>query len=286
MGTMLFSRLEETLERLVPTADQPEGPLYIAVRHGLFGGGKRLRPRLVLATVETLGAPVDMALVPACALEMIHTYSLIHDDLPALDNDSVRRGRPTVHVECGEAQAILAGDYLLTRAFEILADAEGLSETQRLNLMRVLARNAGGPGMIGGQMLDMLAEGKSLSVKQLESIHSRKTGALITASLLFGAIIAGDRRIHLFEQLGGLLGLAFQIIDDVLDVTCSQEKKGRATSSDVANDKSTYVSLLGLDEARETAYSLLKKAESLLAEIEILPHPLANLARSLVHREI
>lgn len=281
-----LQQFEASLSSLIPEAHGPDDVVYAAARHALFGGGKRLRPLLVLSCVRSLNGPIESALQPACALEMVHSYSLIHDDLPALDNDDVRRGRPTTHKAFGEANAILAGDYLLTRAFGVLASSPFLSAEQRCRLASILDLKAGGDGMIGGQVFDLLAENRNISLSQLKQIHSRKTGALMSAALLFGAVCCDDPREQLFDDLGTLLGLAFQIVDDVLDVTRSEEKKGRAVASDIANNKATYVSLLGLDEARTTAQQLLEQARQLLAQVAPGEHPLAELAQRLVHREL
>lgn len=278
--------IEKRLSALLPESRLPYKALYEAARYSLLDGGKRLRPQLALAAAEAFGAPKERALDPACALEMVHTYSLIHDDLPCMDNDDLRRGKPTLHRAFGEAQAVLAGDFLLTRAFEVLAEAPDLTEGQRLRLIRRLAQSAGGEGMIGGQLLDLQAEKEKSVEANVELIHRKKTGAMITASLLFGGIVADApaAEMRLLETLGGKIGLAFQIIDDILDVTADPEQLGKTAASDISNNKTTYVSTLGLEKARRKAEQLHGSAKELLATLPGNSAPLMAVAEKLAAR--
>ena len=239
--------------------DAPEN-LLEAVRYSLFAGGKRLRPALVLGAAEVVCGKDIVALSAACAIEMIHTYSLIHDDLPSMDDDDLRRGQPTSHKVYGEATAVLAGDALLTMAFDVAAEAG------RTDVIEEIARAAGVAGMVGGQQRDMEAEGKSLSLEALKKIHWSKTGALIRVSLQVGALLAdaSSEQLEALTQYGEHLGLAFQIVDDILDVVGSPEKMGKPVGSDATNAKSTYPALLGIDEARSLAEKTVEEAVAAL----------------------
>lgn len=274
------------LDSLVPSKQHRHRRLYEAARYALLSGGKRIRPILCLATVELLGADEDKALTPACALEMIHSYSMIHDDLPCMDDDDFRRGQPTVHRAFPESHAVLAGDFLLTYAFELLASAPGLSDQQKLALITCLSQASGGEGMIGGQVLDIECEGKQGDLSLLQELHSKKTGALITASLEFGAIIAGARtqETQLLRRFGQDLGLAFQVVDDIMDVLHSEEKHGRSVSTDELKEKTTYVTVLGLEQAQQVALNLLQSALSTLESIEKNTLLLSTIAQSVVSR--
>ncbi len=265
------AQIEEHLNRLIPENKGLYGALYEGARYSLLSGGKRLRPILTLATVETLQGSPEAALSPACALECIHTYSLIHDDLPCMDNDDFRRGKPTLHKVYPEGHAVLAGDFLLTVAFEIIANAPLLTDQQKVQLTRVIAEASGGEGMIAGQVLDLACTGKNLNLQTLELIHSKKTAALIQASILCGGIVANATasQMDVLRKFGYQIGLAFQIIDDVLDVTDGEEKHGKKGGSDAANHKTTYVSLLGIEGARHQAHNLLTSA---LEAIRSLPY--------------
>ena len=220
--------------------------------YSLSVGGKRLRPILLFAVLDTLGLEATCGYQTASALEMIHTYSLIHDDLPAMDDDDLRRGKPTNHKVFGEATAILAGDSLLTHAFKVICSDEGLSLQQRLELVSMLSMAAGPMGMVAGQMLDMEAETKPITLEQLKQIHVNKTGRLIEFSIVAAAVIAqaSEETIQLLRQFAGHVGLAFQIKDDILDVEGKGDLIGKDVGSDMENGKSTYVSLTSLDEAK------------------------------------
>lgn len=220
-----------------------------AIRYSLFAGGKRLRPTLTLAAAELVGGDDAPALYAACAIEMIHTYSLVHDDLPAMDDDDLRRGRPTLHKAHGEALAILAGDAMLTMAFDLL------SRTGNVQVIGEVARAAGLTGMAGGQVADLEAEGTALSIDEVQAIHERKTGALMSVSVRAGALLAGGSRedADRLGEYGRHLGLAFQITDDILDVTGDTDTLGKPSGSDAASEKSTYPGILGIDESRARA---------------------------------
>jgi geranylgeranyl diphosphate synthase type II len=278
--------IEEHLNRLVPEKEVPYRSLLRAARYALLGGGKRLRPILTIATTEAFKGCLDAAIAPACALEMIHTYSLIHDDLPCMDNDDFRRGKPSLHKAFPEGHAVLAGDFLLTHAFAVLAEAPGLSAEQKVSLVTILGKSAGGEGMIAGQILDIEAVGTEVDLDALQLIHQKKTGEMIVASVEFGGIIshATYEQMEILRKFGQEIGLAFQIVDDILDVTASQEKHGKAVASDVINDKSTYVTLLGLQKSQALAEKLFQSAIKRLDQLPINGALLTNLARLFVNR--
>jgi len=261
-------RIEEGLKRFAwPHHFAPE-KLRDAMNHSLLGGGKRLRPALVLIAAEACGGNESAAMPVACALELVHTYSLIHDDLPAMDDDDLRRGRPTCHKVYGEATAILAGDAMLTYAFGLLA-SHAPSPEQGVALIRLLADAAGLEGMVGGQQLDLEAEGaEGLTHEDLVRIHERKTGRLIAASAAAGGIVAGadQATVEKLHEFGMVSGLAFQVTDDILDITASAEELGKSPGKDAASNKLTYPALMGLDGARAEAKSLAERARDLARE--------------------
>lgn len=260
--------------------DVPQ-PLRDAILYSLVNGGKRLRPALCLGAAELIAGDDRAAIPAACALEMIHTYSLIHDDLPCMDNDDLRRGKPTTHRVYGEAMAILAGDALLTMAFDLLAAAENLA------VVREIAQAAGVAGMAGGQAIDLLSEDKTLTLDQLRRMHSAKTGALIRASVRSGAILAGASELELqaLTSYGDHLGIAFQIADDILDVVGSEEAMGKRAGSDAIRHKSTYPSLLGLEKARALAAESAACAVDALAPLGDRAHIFRELAHYVIARE-
>lgn len=262
--------IEKELERLVSVRPGPYQQLFEAARYSLLGGGKRLRPILTLTTNLMLKGDSHLALTPACTLELIHTYSMIHDDLPCMDNDDYRRGKLTVHKKYSEGHAVLTGDYLLTYPFEVLATHPHLSSEKKTQLIGILAHRSGSEGMIGGQVMDLAFEGKNISLEDLRLLHRNKTGALITAAIEFGGIIADATPPHLeqLRQFGEAIGLAFQIVDDILDVTSSETKHGKSVASDIINKKSTYVALLGLDQAKAYAQNIYNQA---IGALEPLP---------------
>lgn len=284
---LLRTSIHNRLEALFAESTNPaKNRLHAAARHLLLGSGKRLRPLIVISTAELFGAQAEAALDPACALEMIHTYSLIHDDLPCMDNDDYRRGLPTVHRKFDEATAVLAGDLLLTVAFEVLANAPLLSSDQRLQLISLFSADAGQEGMIGGQMMDLLAEGNMLSKEEILSVYAYKTSALISAGFVAGGIIgrSSKEELLILKRFGTHLGLIFQIVDDILDVTNSQEHKGCALSSDMVNDKSTLVSLIGIEESTAIAYDLKKTALELLEKLSIETSSLRELTEKIIEK--
>ncbi|MDI9246248.1 (2E,6E)-farnesyl diphosphate synthase [Marinobacter sp. CHS3-4] len=257
------SRIDSTLDQRLSASEFGSPRLLEAMRYSVLGGGKRVRPALCLAASMAAGQSNDAALVPACAVELIHAYSLIHDDLPAMDDDDLRRGRPTTHIAFDEATAILAGDALQTLAFDWLADAPLLNDQKRLAMVRELAAGSGHLGMVGGQSIDLESVGKQLSIDHLESMHRHKTGALIVATVRIGALTAPDIRP---EQLTALtdyantLGLAFQVQDDLLDIEGDTTVIGKPQGSDLARGKPTYPSLMGVERARQYLNELLNSA--------------------------
>lgn len=256
-------RTDRELERRLALALPEAGSLCEAMRYSVLGGGKRIRPALCLAAATAVSAPWDRALVPGCAVELVHAYSLIHDDLPAMDDDELRRGRATTHIAFDEATAILAGDALQALAFEWLAEAPHLSDQVRLQMVRELARAAGYQGMVGGQAIDLAAVGRQVSLPLLELMHRRKTGALIEASVRLGALAApgpAPERLESLDAYARALGLAFQVQDDLLDVEGDTDVIGKPRGSDAARAKPTYPALLGVAGAREHLAGLLGQA--------------------------
>jgi len=281
-------KVDEKLESLVPSAQTEPKKLHEAIRWSLFAGGKRFRPALLLAVGETFGAPENNLLQTAAAIEMIHTYSLVHDDLPAMDNDDLRRGRATCHKKFGEATAILAGDVLQTLAFQAIADDESLSAEIRVKLVSEIARAAGTPsGMVAGQQLDLEAEGKGVSIEHLEKIHHNKTGAMISVAARAGAIIAGasKKEIEVVTNYAAQIGLLFQITDDLLDVTQTTEVLGKTAGKDVSAEKATYPAFYGLDETRKLAENIHAQACRELEKIDKEKGLLCKIADFILNRE-
>jgi len=273
-------------------ADAPAG-LGLAMRYGVLDGGKRLRPLLVLAAAQAVGGHAEAALRAACAVELIHAYSLIHDDMPCMDNDVLRRGKPTVHVQFGEARAMLAGDAMQALAFEVLtppptADGDVVPDALQAGLCRLLARASGVEGMAGGQAIDLASVGQPLTEVELLDMHGRKTGALLQNSVLMGAA-CGHPSAAAWEALsdfGAALGVAFQVVDDILDVTQDSQVLGKTAGKDADQNKPTYVSLLGLDGARERAATLHARALSALSASGLGGvHALAALADRILDRD-
>ncbi len=277
--------VEACLSRWV-SAEAPAG-LGESMRYAVLDGGKRLRPLLVLAASEAVGGLREAALRGACAAELIHAYSLVHDDMPCMDNDVLRRGKPTVHVQFGEAQALLAGDALQALAFELLTPEAGVPATMQAGLCRLLARAAGADGMAGGQAIDLASVGKMLTEDQLRKMHCLKTGALLRACVMMGAACADTSRDAqaALAEYGAAIGLAFQVVDDILDVTADSQTLGKTAGKDAASDKPTYVSLLGLERAQRHAGELCDAAHAAL-ERSGLPdtRALAALADAVVRR--
>nr|CRH04864.1 Geranyltranstransferase [Candidatus Magnetococcus massalia] len=279
--------VEAALDRLVPQADRAPRRLAGAMRYSLLIGGKRLRPILTLACCEAVGGEHERAINFAAAMECIHTYSLIHDDLPAMDDDALRRGHPTCHKQYDEATAILAGDALLTLAFDLAArPVAGVLPQTLLEMSRELAIAAGFHGMVGGQMLDIQAENRPMEQVQLQNIHIHKTGALIRASCLAGARLGGGTpdQVRQLKRYGEALGLAFQITDDILDEVGDAKKLGKQTGADRALNKATYPKLMGLPQAREAAENLIQEAKHCLGGLPGRAEPLNDLADFVISR--
>lgn len=257
-----------------------------AMIYSLMAGGKRLRPILLMATAEALGKKGYNYLPVACGLEMIHTYSLIHDDLPCMDNDDYRRGRLTNHKVFGEGMAVLAGDGLLTLAFEVMLEQRNTDSVALINTVREMAMCAGNFGMVGGQALDLEYEGKAITAEELRKLHAGKTGALFVAAIRGGAQLAGatDQQLLALTKFADLLGLAFQITDDILDVTGTQEELGKPVGSDEKNHKSTYVSLYGLEASQALAEKTITEALAVLDEFGPSADPLREIAKLMCNR--
>jgi farnesyl diphosphate synthase len=282
-------RVEAALERFLPSEKTLPAQLHQAMRYAVLGGGKRIRPLLVYAAGQASGAWQHALDITACSVECIHTYSLLHDDLPAMDDDDLRRGKATCHKVYGEAEAILAGDALQTLAFFLLAHADmgAISAHRRLQMIELLSQASGSRGMVGGQSLDLAAIGKQLDIAELEDMHIHKTGALIRASVLLGAYCTetlADERKQALDQYGKYIGLAFQVQDDILDVTGNTEQLGKEAGADSALNKPTYPSLLGLAGARERARELHQAALSSLDGLDENADPLRWLSGYIVDR--
>ncbi len=281
-------RVERALDALLPSSDTLPMRLHEAMRYSVLGTGKRLRPVLVYATGEALGMPAKDLDGPACAVELIHAYSLVHDDLPAMDDDDLRRGQPTCHKAFDEATAVLVGDALQALAFRALADHPGPATPQaRVDMVRSLAIAAGSRGMAGGQAMDLAATGQPLDLAQLEDLHIHKTGALIRCSVMLAAHAAGDADTDTVERLDSYaksIGLAFQIRDDILDVEGTTEAIGKTSGADARLEKATYPGLLGLQEARAHSRELVDRALDALAPFDQRADCLRGLARFIVER--
>ncbi|HVI55321.1 MAG TPA: farnesyl diphosphate synthase [Luteibacter sp.] len=280
----LVGRADEALARALPSGDLPPVELHGAMRYAVLGGGKRLRPLLVYAAGHALGRDDGILDAPACAVEIIHAYSLVHDDLPAMDDDALRRGQPTCHIVYGEAMAILAGDALQALAFEILSTPYGDSDdsTARIAMLRALGAACGAEGMAGGQAFDLSAVGRKLSLADLERMHAYKTGALIRASVRLGALAAGCTDAALLDRLdryGHAVGLAFQVRDDILDVEGESAVIGKTAGKDAAADKPTFPSIIGLAASRERLDTLVRDALEAIAPLGERGEWLADLAR-------
>ena len=289
--------VDAALERWLPTARTSPPLVAEAMRYSVFAGGKRLRPMLTLAAAEAIDrSAAGLALPAACAIEMIHTYSLIHDDLPAMDNDTLRRGRPTLHVVYGEGIAILAGDGLHAEAFTLLAESPSTDTSEirerRVRVSRLIGQAAGPAGMVGGQTIDLQAAGQvpghamTLDADGLQAMHARKTGALIRASAVSGAIMAGanDAAVDAIDRYATDLGLAFQIVDDVLDVEGSAEQLGKSAGKDASADKPTYPSLFGLERSRALAAECVDRALTAIASVGLTNGQLGAIATWVVSR--
>ncbi len=286
--TRRAAEVNEWLECFVPSESVPPRQLHRAMRYSLLAGGKRLRPILVLAAGEAFGAEPDDLMPAACAVEMIHTYSLIHDDLPAMDNDDLRRGLPTCHKVFGEAMAILAGDALLTQAFRVLSsDAAGRDPSRQLRVIREVSAAAGTvEALIGGQIVDIESEGKEIDEPTLEYIHRSKTGAMIRVSIVIGAVLAGadEPQITALGEYGERIGLAFQIADDILDITSTSEELGKTPGKDIKARKATYPSVHGIAASEARARKLVDEAVEIVSRLDADTDRLKEIAEFIIAR--
>jgi geranylgeranyl diphosphate synthase type II len=281
--------VDAALDRFLPAEAEPPATLHAAMRYSIFAGGKRLRPVLVIAGAEAVGGHMDEVMPAACAMELIHTYSLIHDDLPAMDDDDFRRGRPTNHKVFGEAIAILAGDALLTLAFRLIAEAVPTEADARVlrDVMAEVSDAAGERGMVGGQVADIESEGKPATAQIVDFIHTRKTAALIRASVLTGALLchAKPAQLDLLRSAGESLGLAFQIVDDILDVEGTTAELGKTAGKDAAQQKATYPAVHGLPASRARARALIDEAARALEPLGPAAEPLRALGTFILERK-
>ena len=279
--------VEEALEVALPQQDGPETRVVEAMRYSLFAGGKRLRPILCLAASEAVGGDLEAAMPAGCALEMIHTYSLIHDDLPAMDDDDLRRGKPTNHKVFGEAIAILAGDGLLTEAFVLLSDYNSLLPERAVQVIGGIAEAASYRGMVGGQVVDILSQNKRADLETVQQMHSRKTAALIAAATESGALAGkgSEAQVAALAQYGRAIGLAFQIADDILDIEGDTELLGKTTGADEARGKVTYPAAVGLERSRQAANEMVNDALAALEGFDDRANPLRSLANYIITRK-
>lgn len=282
--------VDEALKDLFPEPRGPAADVVKAMAYSLFAGGKRLRPILCMAGAEAVGGKGHIVLPVACALELIHTYSLIHDDLPVMDDDDLRRGKPTSHKVFGEAVALLAGDGLLTEAFHLMSGAgpdEGIEPLSLLRVIRLVAAAAGHEGMVGGQVVDIQSEGKQVEPHILEFIHTHKTGALIAASVTSGAILGGgrDEEVEAMARYGRHIGLAFQVADDILDVEGDSKKLGKGVGGDARKKKITYPSVVGLSSSKEIQKALIEQAVDALRSFDEKATPLRRIAVYMIERK-
>ena len=279
--------VDAAMDAYLPTAKERPSTIHEAMRYSIFAGGKRLRPVLCIAAAEACGGESADALAPACAVELMHTYSLVHDDLPAMDNDDLRRGRPTCHKVYGEGMAVLCGDALLTEAFLILSQTPSTTRYGARDYIAELAETGGSRKLIGGQVMDLEGEGKKLTKRDLVRIHEAKTAALLTASLRLGAMSANATagKLAALTDFGYHLGLAFQVIDDILDVTQSTEVLGKTAGKDLAVEKTTYPSVIGLTASRKEAAKLTKSAMAALKPLGKKAARLEQIAAHLLQRE-
>jgi len=280
-------QVDAQLEQIIPKATGPASQLYKAMRYSVFNGGKRVRPALCFAAAEAVASSDLNTAKVAASLEMIHAYSLIHDDLPAMDDDNLRRGVPTCHIQFDEATAILAGDALQSLAFKQLTELTDLPASTNLKLIAILSDLAGCNGMVSGQAVDLASTGRQLSADELNYMHNHKTGALIEASVVMGALAtdnATEEQVEALRQFARSIGLAFQIQDDILDVESSTEKLGKSQGSDSANNKATYTSILGVERARTEASQLYAQSIDALSLFADRAESLRALAKFIVHR--
>jgi geranylgeranyl diphosphate synthase, type II len=281
------NEVDRALEQLLPAEEEAPSTIHKAMRYSVFAGGKRVRPILTLASGQSLGGDKEVLLHLGAAIEMMHTYSLIHDDLPALDNDDLRRGHPTCHKVFGEAIAILAGDSLMTRCYQVLADLPGIQDSVKIRIISEIAAATGTvDGMIGGQVVDLESEGKSIDPETLEYIHHSKTGALLNACVRCGALAANANpaELHMLSEFGSKVGLVFQIVDDILDVTSSSEMLGKTAGKDEKVKKATYPALYGIEASRKKAKELAHSALEGIMGLGEQANALRSLAQFIVSR--
>ena len=285
--TTRAAEVDAALDAFLPKAKEKPATIHAAMRYTVFAGGKRLRPILCLAAAEACGGDPEAAIPPACAVEVLHTYSLVHDDLPCMDDDDRRRGRPTCHKVYGEGMAVLTGDALLTEAFLMLAQTQPAKRYPVGSYVAELALTGGSTKLIGGQVMDLEGEGKKLTKAQLVKIHEAKTAALLTTSIRLGAMTANatDKQLEALSVFGRALGLAFQVIDDILDVTASTEVLGKTAGKDAAVEKATYPAILGLEKSRKEAAKLTKEAMDALLPFGKKAQRLREIAEYLLKRE-
>ena len=282
------ARTEDALGRFLPDAASVPAKLHEAMRYTTLGGGKRVRPLLAYAAGELFGAAEDAVARAACAVEMIHVYSLVHDDMPCMDDDALRRGKPTVHVAYDEATALLVGDALQAQAFEVLAGSEEVAPARLVQMLRLLAEAAGTKGMCGGQAIDLDSVGISLSLEELERMHQLKTGAMLRVSVLLGALAGRELsapELQALKDYARAIGLAFQVVDDVLDATADSATLGKTAGKDAAANKPTYVSILGLEPSKALAEQLRQQAHAALAPFGEQALRLRELADLIVQRK-
>jgi geranylgeranyl diphosphate synthase type II len=281
------AEVDAALDAFLPKAKEKPATIHAAMRYTVFAGGKRLRPILCIAAAEACGGDPEAALPPACSVEILHTYSLVHDDLPCMDDDDLRRGRPTCHKVYGEGMAVLTGDALLTEAFLILAQTHPAKRYPVGSYVAELALTGGSTKLIGGQVMDLEGEGKKLTKAQLVKIHEAKTAALLTTSIRLGAMTANatEKQLESLSVFGRALGLAFQVIDDILDVTASTEVLGKTAGKDAAVEKATYPAILGLEKSRKEAAKLTQEAMDALLPFGKKAQRLREIAEYLLKRE-
>jgi farnesyl diphosphate synthase len=282
------SQVESQLDQFLPSADTVPHKLHAAMRYALLGGGKRVRPLLVRAAGELFDADADTVARAACALEMIHVYSLVHDDMPCMDDDALRRGKPTVHIAYDEATALLVGDALQSQAFMLLAEGAAIPPARQMAMLPVLAQASGSAGMCGGQAIDLDSVGLALSLQQLEQMHQLKTGALLRAAVVLGALAGKDltpEEMTALNAYARAVGLAFQVVDDVLDATADSATLGKTAGKDAAANKPTYVSILGLEPSRALAEQLRCDAHAALAPFGDKARRLREMADLVVQRK-
>ena len=279
--------VNKNLEKYIEEKENPQATIYKAMNYSVSAGGKRIRPVIMLASAELVSGSYEGVMPFACALEMIHTYSLIHDDLPCMDNDDLRRGKPTNHKVFGEAMAVLAGDALLNKAFEVILKNSQMSPNMTIAAMSEIATASGTEGMIGGQVIDIESEGKQIDAVTLMTLHLNKTGALIMTAAKVGALLGGGTRedLLLMEEFSRYLGIAFQIKDDILDVEGREESLGKKTGADEENEKSTFVSIYGLEQSKKILEDYTKKAIETLSPYGEKAEFLIELAKFLLSRE-